>query len=127
MTEETYRRLMLKHAQQQTALMFALFSKGNNLNTMECIIQCKKECEELDKETDEALKETDPSEHPNSIYTATTIEKINAYETAIESWFDSKAGPKPEPSDYGLDESTGKQIHDRIERESVRPEDKGCG
>lgn len=58
--------------------------------------------------------------------TVTTIEKINAYEAAIESWFDSKAGPKPEPSDYGLDESTGKQIHDRIERESVKPEDKGC-
>lgn len=56
----------------------------------------------------------------------TTIEKVNAYETAIENWFDSKSGPKPEPSDYGLDESVGKQIHGRIERESVRPEDKGC-
>lgn len=57
MTEETYRRLMLRHAQQQTALMFALLSKGNNLNIVECIIQCKKECEELDKETDEAFEE----------------------------------------------------------------------
>lgn len=57
----------------------------------------------------------------------TTIEKINAYEADLENWFDSKSGPKPEPTDYGLDESMGKQIHDRIERESVRPKDKGCG
>lgn len=59
MTEETYRRLMLKHAQQQTALLFGLLALKVNKGS-DHYQSITEEISNLQKETDEALKEKPP-------------------------------------------------------------------